>query len=114
MDIFENGPAEAFCGYFDVSFKGSQENPADHDILLSTAPDPTGATHWGQQNFFLHPPISCAQGNLHLPHRIQELLECEILLDAKTGLSKSLDCRCNPFSLGKLRGSMSIGNSQAS
>ena len=32
-------------------------------VLLSTAPDPTGATHWGQQTFALHPPIDCAPGD---------------------------------------------------
>ena len=29
-------------------------------VLLTTAPDATGATHWGQQMFFLDPSISCA------------------------------------------------------
>ena len=32
-------------------------------VLLSTAPDPTGATHWGQQTFSLHPAIDCAPGD---------------------------------------------------
>ena len=32
-------------------------------VSLSTAPDPTGATHWGQQTFCLHPPIDCAPGD---------------------------------------------------
>jgi hypothetical protein len=31
-------------GFFDVWFKGSEANPADNDIRLSTAPDPTGAS----------------------------------------------------------------------
>jgi len=62
MDVFENGPVEGFCGFFDVQFRGSEQNPADHDILLSTAPDPTGSTHWGQQSFVLHPPIACMPG----------------------------------------------------
>lgn len=29
-------------------------------VLLTTAPDATGATHWGQQMFFLDPSVSCA------------------------------------------------------
>lgn len=29
-------------------------------VVLSTAPDATGATHWGQQIFFLQPAIACA------------------------------------------------------
>ena len=28
--------------------------------VTGTAPDPTGATHWGQQTFYLHPPVDCA------------------------------------------------------
>lgn len=32
-------------------------------VLLSTAPDPTGATHWGQQTFSLHPAVDCAPGD---------------------------------------------------
>ena len=62
MDVFEHGPVEGFCGFFDVQFCGSKANPADYEVLLSTAPDPTGSTHWGQQSFVLHPNISCAPG----------------------------------------------------
>lgn len=36
---------------------------ASVQVSLSTAPDPTGATHWGQQTFCLHPPIDCAPGD---------------------------------------------------
>ncbi len=32
-------------------------------MLLSTAPDATGATHWGQQVFFMNPPIAVAPGD---------------------------------------------------
>jgi protein arginine N-methyltransferase 1 len=35
----------------------------DEAVKLSTAPDATGATHWGQQVFMLHPPIDCAPGD---------------------------------------------------
>lgn len=54
---------EAFCGYFDVQFRGSEANPTDSPVTLSTAPDATGATHWGQQVFFLHPAVTCAAGD---------------------------------------------------
>ena len=64
MDVFEAGPIEGLCGFFDVQFRGSPENPADYDVLLSTAPDPTGATHWGQQSFVLHPSVACAPGEM--------------------------------------------------
>jgi len=60
MHVADGGPVEGFTGYFDVLFNGSEENPADCDVKLSTAPDPTGATHWGQQVFYLQPPLECA------------------------------------------------------
>ena len=70
MHVSENGtPVEAFCGYFDVLFKGSEQNPADVEVRLSTAPDPTGATHWGQQTFYINPPIEMSTN---------DSLECSI------------------------------------
>lgn len=68
----DGGPIDGFCGYFDVLFKGSQESPADLDVRLTTAPDPTGATHWGQQTFCVHPPIDAAPGD-RLKCRIEVL-----------------------------------------
>ncbi|MDQ3234695.1 MAG: 50S ribosomal protein L11 methyltransferase [Pseudobdellovibrionaceae bacterium] len=50
-------PIEAICGWFDVSFRGSPENPADNPIELDTAPDAQGATHWGQTVFMIQPPL---------------------------------------------------------
>lgn len=52
--------AAAACG---AQFRGSEENPADEEVLLTTGPDATGATHWGQQTFFMHPEIEAAQGD---------------------------------------------------
>lgn len=49
MRVLEDGPVDAYCGWFDTQFKGSAENPVTTEVTLSTAPDPTGATHWGQQ-----------------------------------------------------------------
>lgn len=63
LRVLEDGPVDAFCGWFDTQFKGSAENPATTEVTLSTSPDPTGATHWGQQSFFLHPPVECAEGD---------------------------------------------------
>jgi protein arginine N-methyltransferase 1 len=62
MDVVDGGPVHAFCGWFDVAFRGSDENPADTPVTLTTAPDPTGATHWGQQSFYVVPPIEAAPG----------------------------------------------------
>ncbi|GBF96659.1 arginine N-methyltransferase [Raphidocelis subcapitata] len=62
MAVVEAGPVNAFCGWFDVQFRGSDASPADSPVTLTTAPDPTGATHWGQQSFYCVPPIDCAAG----------------------------------------------------
>mmetsp|Transcript_16149 Transcript_16149/g.44989 ORF Transcript_16149/g.44989 Transcript_16149/m.44989 type:complete len:444 (+) Transcript_16149:225-1556(+) len=63
LPIMEPGHVDAFCAWFDVEFCGSEENPADEQVLLTTAPDATGATHWGQQTFFLNPPLECGAGD---------------------------------------------------
>jgi len=49
LNVLDGGPIDGFVGFFDTQFKGSPENPASMEVLLSTAPDATGATHWGQQ-----------------------------------------------------------------
>ncbi|KAL6753399.1 S-adenosyl-L-methionine-dependent methyltransferase [Haematococcus lacustris] len=74
MHVADGGPVEALCGYFDVLFKGSEENPADNDVKLSTAPDAQGATHWGQQVFFVQPPIAC---------EVEDVLHTSLLLTRK-------------------------------
>lgn len=63
MNIVDSGSIEGFVGFFDTEFKGSKESPAIFPVTLSTAPDPTGATHWGQQIFQVHPSISCSPGD---------------------------------------------------
>ena len=63
LQIVEAAPIEAFAGFFDVQFKGSPENPASFEVLLSTAPDPDCGTHWGQQVFHLYPPIQAQPGD---------------------------------------------------
>lgn len=63
-NVGPNGASKvgAFCGWFDVSFRGSPANPAETPIELTTAPDANGATHWGQQAFYIHPAIVGEQG----------------------------------------------------
>ena len=56
--------AGAFAGWFDVKFAGSKENPAENVVPLTTAPNANGATHWGQQAFYVHPEISTSNGNI--------------------------------------------------
>ncbi|GFS37441.1 protein arginine methyltransferase 10 [Actinidia rufa] len=78
-----------FAGWFDVHFRGSEENPAQQEIELTTAPSEDYSTHWGQQMFLLHPPISVSKGddlNINFSmdrskenHRLMEVeLSCEI------------------------------------
>ncbi|GMP60051.1 hypothetical protein CsSME_00023078 [Camellia sinensis var. sinensis] len=78
-----------FAGWFDVHFRGSKENPAQHEIELTTAPSEDYSTHWGQQVFLLHPSIHVSEGdNLAINfsmtrskenHRLMEVeLSCEI------------------------------------
>ena len=48
-----------FAGWFTVDFKGSDANPVDKIVTLSTGPE-AGHTHWGQQVFYLRDPIDCS------------------------------------------------------
>ena len=63
VEVAESGAVEAFCGFFDVDFRGGADGPADAPVVLTTAPDPTGSTHWGQQVFALAPPFAAAAGD---------------------------------------------------
>ncbi|PNW75848.1 hypothetical protein CHLRE_12g558100v5 [Chlamydomonas reinhardtii] len=88
MHMTDGGPVDALCGFFDVLFKGSDENPTDNEIRLSTAPDPTGATHWGQQTFPLHPPIDCAPGDrLRVSVEVTRRADNQRLLHVKAAVS---------------------------
>ncbi|XP_078169977.1 protein arginine methyltransferase 10 [Carex rostrata] len=53
----------AYAGWFDVQFKGSEQNPAKDEVELNTAPDKDGGTHWGQQVFLVNPPIRVNEGD---------------------------------------------------
>ena len=105
MQILESGPIEAFAGFFDVQFKGSPENPASFEVLLSTAPDPQGSTHWGQQVFQLYPYIHAQpgdriSGDIHIArkkenHRLMQVchLAAWPLLPSNVAHSSSNPCR---------------------
>ena len=54
---------DAFLGWFDVDFRGSAAAPAPCPVTLDTSPDEEGATHWGQQAFYLHPPQAALAGD---------------------------------------------------
>ncbi len=43
LPIVDGGPVDALCGWFDVTFAGSTQQPADESVKLSTGPDATGA-----------------------------------------------------------------------
>ena len=66
LESSPSGPSEvgAFAGWFDVSFYGSNANPAETKVELTTAPDANGATHWGQQAFFLSPTVKASDGGV--------------------------------------------------
>uniref|UniRef100_A0A7N0ZTV5 Protein arginine N-methyltransferase PRMT10 n=1 Tax=Kalanchoe fedtschenkoi TaxID=63787 RepID=A0A7N0ZTV5_KALFE len=79
----------ALGGWFDVHFRGSDQNPAQQEIELTTAPSVDQGTHWGQQVFLLHPPVNVSEGDeLSVSfvmvrskenHRLMEVdLNCEI------------------------------------
>jgi protein arginine N-methyltransferase 1 len=54
-----------FASWFTVDFNGSNENPVNRRVILSTGPE-VGYTHWGQQVFYLKEPVYASQGtNLH-------------------------------------------------
>lgn len=85
----ENTKLCGFGGWFDVYFRGRSEDPAEHEIELSTAPSVDYGTHWGQQVFLLHPPTNVSEGDelsasflmtrSKENHRLMEVeLECEL------------------------------------
>lgn len=47
-----------FAGWFTVDFNGSDANPAQRRVTLTTGPE-GGYTHWGQQVFYLSDAIEC-------------------------------------------------------
>lgn len=63
MTMARPGPVSGWVGFFDTAFKGSPQNPTQQEVWLSTAPDATGATHWGQMTFQVSPPIEAAAGD---------------------------------------------------
>jgi protein arginine N-methyltransferase 1 len=73
-----SGPAEvgAFAGWFDVSFRGSAANPNETNVELTTAPDANGATHWGQQAFFLSSPVKAGLRPPNTPAGFRMNSEC--------------------------------------
>ncbi|CAM8960282.1 hypothetical protein QQ045_003184 [Rhodiola kirilowii] len=83
----------ALGGWFDVHFKGSEGNPVDEEVELTTAPSVNNGTHWGQQVFLLHPSIRVDEGDsLNVTfsmirskenHRLMEVdLGCEVITSA--------------------------------
>lgn len=59
-----NAKIAGFAGWFDVHFRGCPSDPADNEVELTTAPSVDDTTHWGQQVFLLHPPISTRNGDI--------------------------------------------------
>uniref|UniRef100_A0A7S4PVY9 type I protein arginine methyltransferase n=1 Tax=Alexandrium monilatum TaxID=311494 RepID=A0A7S4PVY9_9DINO len=63
MRIARDGPVEGFAGFFDAFFRGSQSNPVDKEVTLTTAPTVGVASHWGQQLFGFYPPLAAKRGD---------------------------------------------------
>ncbi|KAL5538200.1 hypothetical protein UlMin_045793 [Ulmus minor] len=59
----ENRSLCGFAGWFDVHFRGRNEDPAQQVIELTTAPSVENGTHWGQQVFLVQPPIEVNVGD---------------------------------------------------
>lgn len=62
FELPEARTVNGFVGWFDVHFRGSDENPAVVPVTLSTAPE-IGYTHWGQQVMVIDPPHLCSRGD---------------------------------------------------
>lgn len=60
----EGTTVNAFCGWFDVHFRGSEGSPVDSPIEMTTAPEYNHCTHWGQQAFLIDPPIESRDGDV--------------------------------------------------
>eukprot|EP01024_Parvocaulis_polyphysoides_P037993 TRINITY_DN339_c1_g1_i4.p1 TRINITY_DN339_c1_g1~~TRINITY_DN339_c1_g1_i4.p1 ORF type:complete len:384 (-),score=76.81 TRINITY_DN339_c1_g1_i4:606-1718(-) len=98
MTVPSKNEIEGFCGYFDVEFKGSPQNPCQSAVTLTTAPDATGCTHWGQLTFPAYPSVKMnAEGkvacNMSVTRRKenQRLLRVEITTTVKFDTDGSKD-----------------------
>ncbi|PON56910.1 Protein arginine N-methyltransferase [Parasponia andersonii] len=82
----ENTRLCGFGGWFDVHFRGRQEDPAQQEIELTTAPSTDNGTHWGQQVFLLHPPVRVSEGdNLSLSFSMIRAKENHRLMEVEFG-----------------------------
>ena len=52
IDVNEDVRISGFAGWFTADFQGTEENPLQSSVVLSTGPE-NGYTHWGQQVFYL-------------------------------------------------------------
>ncbi|CAA6666362.1 unnamed protein product [Spirodela intermedia] len=73
-----------FAGWFDVHFRGNAQNPARHEVELTTAPSVDDCTHWGQQVFLLHPPIrACVGDTVHVSFTMSRSKQYHRLMDVE-------------------------------
>ena len=59
--ISEDAAMNAFGGWFDTDFLGSESQPVTTPVTLTTKPD--SPTHWAQQVFIVHPPLRVEVGD---------------------------------------------------
>jgi len=87
LELQGNATIDAICAWFDVSFEGSTANPVAKIVELTTAPDATGATHWGQTEFPLVPPLHASAGDsLRLAYTVFRREDYERLLRVSLSL----------------------------
>ncbi|XP_065851052.1 protein arginine N-methyltransferase PRMT10 [Euphorbia lathyris] len=89
----ENTRLCGFGGWFDVHFRGRREDPAKHEIELTTAPSIDNGTHWGQQVFLLNPPIRTSVGDsLVLSFVMNRSKENHRLMEVEIGCEMTESC----------------------
>merc|ERR1711998_370085 len=84
------GNLTGFVGWFDVEFRGSADSPAvalNPPVVLSTAPDEKGATHWGQQLFPIKPGALVVKDG--------DVLHAEVRLERKEENHRLLRLHCD-------------------
>lgn len=59
--ICEDALLNAFGGWFDTDFHGSEADPAPNPVTLTTSPESN--THWAQLVFMVHPPMHVEVGD---------------------------------------------------
>ncbi|KAL5571483.1 hypothetical protein UlMin_021080 [Ulmus minor] len=100
----ENRSLCGFAGWFDVHFRGRNEDPAQQVIELTTAPSVENGTHWGQQVFLVQPPIEVNVGDklnisfsMNRSKENHRLMEADFSCEIRQNSGKLLPCFKNKY-----------------